>query len=80
MAKRINWERKERGNKWEKEIIKKKWEDTASVGGRMRQRLGVKEVNKREKDGEREREREIIEGKKMCEQSKQYKEVYTWVT
>ena len=24
----------------------------------MRQRLGVKEVNKREKDGERERERE----------------------
>ena len=48
----------------------------------MRQRLGVKEVNKREKDGERERkrEREIIEGKKICEQSKQYKEVYTWVT
>ena len=42
----------------------------------MRQRLGVKEVNKRE----REREREIIEGKKICEQSKQYKEVYTWVT
>ena len=44
----------------------------------MRQRLGVKEVNKRER--EREREREIIEGKKICEQSKQYKEVYTWVT
>ena len=76
MAKRINWERKEHGNKGEKEIIKKNWEDTASVGGRMRQRLGVKEVNKRE----REREREIIEGKKICEQSKQYKEVYTWVT
>ena len=58
MAKRINWERKEHGNKGEKEIIKKNWEDTASVGGRMRQRLGVKEVNKREKERERERERE----------------------
>ena len=44
------------------------------VGGRMRQRviLAMKE---------RERERESNgESRKICEQSKQYKEVYSWVT
>ena len=52
------------------------------VGGRMRQRviLAMKE-RERELERERERERESNgESRKICEQSKQYNKVYTWVT
>ena len=46
------------------------------VGGRMRQRVILAM-----KERERERERESNgESRKICEQSKQYNKVYTWVT
>jgi hypothetical protein len=48
-----------------------RWKDAAKVRSKG---------SEQERDRKRDREREIIEGKKICEQSKQYKEVYTWVT
>ena len=46
------------------------------VGGRMRQRVILA---MRERERERERESNG-ESRKICEQSKQYNKVYTWVT
>ena len=47
------------------------------VGGRMRQRV----ILAMERERERERERESNgESRNICEQSKQYNKVYTWVT
>ena len=50
------------------------------VGGRMRQRV-ISAMKEREREREREKERESNgESRKICEQSKQYNKVYTWVT
>ena len=91
MAKRINRERKKSEYSERKKNIEKiEKRQCVQVEGCARelQRQHHPESEK-EKERERERDRQIDrqrerererEGQKLCQQSKQYKEVYTWVT